>query len=836
MLLLALRTLRYRAGGFVASFVALFFGTVLVMACGGLMETGIRTAVPPQRLVAADVVVTGDQSHPEPIRLDATLVTRIRSVPGVADAVPDVSFPAALLRDGMPVTDGDQQIGHAWASAALGRYGIRDGAAPAEHEIAVDTATATRAGVGVGDQVDVVVRGTPARFRVSGVVSADQIIAGALFFAEPDVARIVPAGDQVDAIGVLAAPGFQSGQLRDALATALKDTPTTLLTGDERGLAEFASAADGGETMIVLAGVFGGLAVLVAIFVVASILGLSVQQRQQEMALLRAIGGTPGQLRRLLLGETMMIGLLAAAAAYPFGRPVGRFLFDQLADGGVAPPAIVFHQGFVPTLVGSAVTMLTALLAAWAAGWAAARTRPTEALVEAGLQRRWVSWPRILFAVLFLAGGMALTLVTALVMKGPVAASTAGPTAMLWATGFALLGPGLTRVIVLVLYVPLRAMCGLSGHLALLNARTRRIRTAGMIMPIMLATGLATSLLYLQTSQSEAADRAYTENLRADAALVSTAGGFPVNLVRSVRTLPGVGQASAVVNSEGYLESEEVAETGYRETVPLQGITADGADRTAPVALTAGTLADLRGDTVALATTSARHFGYELGDTVPLWLGDNTRVSAKVVALFAARHGFETMLAPAELVAPHTRTGLAQEILVRAAPGVAPGTLIATLADFAADHPGLRVAGQDTLRSAHAEQEQTGVWINYLLAFMIICYTVISLVNTLIVATAERRREFAVQRLIGTTRGQVLGMMSAEAVLVVVGGIILGTLVSITTLVPFNLALSDSPLPHGPLWIYLAVTGSAAALTLLATLLPTLYALRTPPVAASTTP
>ncbi|WP_250292788.1 ABC transporter permease [Frankia sp. CiP1_Cm_nod1] len=447
-----------------------------------------------------------------------------------------------------------------------------------------------------------------------------------------------------------------------------------------------------------------------------------------------------------------------------------------------------------------------------------------------------MSWPRILFAVLFLAGGMALTLVTALVMKGPVAASTAGPTAMLWATGFALLGPGLTRVIVAVLYVPLRVMCGLAGHLALLNARTRRVRTAGMIIPVMLATGLATSLLYLQTSQSAAADRAYTENLRADAALTATAGGFPVDLVRSVRTLPGVGQASAVVNSEGYLESEEVTETGYRETVPLRGITADGADRTAPVALTAGTLADMRGDTVALATTSARHFGYRLGDTVPLWLGDNTRVAAKVVALFTARHGFETMLAPAELVAPHTRTGLAQEILVRAAPDVEPGTLLAALTRFAAGHPGLRAAGQDALRSAHAQQERTGMWINYLLAFMIICYTVLSLVNTLIVATAERRGEFAVQRLTGATHGQVLRMMSAEAVLVVAGGIMLGTLVSITTLVPFSLAVSGSPLPHGPLWIYLAVTGSAAALTLSATLLPTLHALRTPPVAASVTP
>ncbi|MFG2247971.1 hypothetical protein [Spirillospora sp. NPDC048823] len=43
MFRLALRTLRFRKGGFAASFAALFLGVVIVTACGGLMESGIRT-------------------------------------------------------------------------------------------------------------------------------------------------------------------------------------------------------------------------------------------------------------------------------------------------------------------------------------------------------------------------------------------------------------------------------------------------------------------------------------------------------------------------------------------------------------------------------------------------------------------------------------------------------------------------------------------------------------------------------------------------------------------------------------------------------------------------
>jgi putative ABC transport system permease protein len=116
---------------------------------------------------------------------------------------------------------------------------------------------------------------------------------------------------------------------------------------------------------------------------------------------------------------------------------------------------------------------------------------------------------------------------------------------------------------------------------------------------------------------------------------------------------------------------------------------------------------------------------------------------------------------------------------------------------------------------------------------MIMAYTAISVVNTLVMATARRRREFGLQRLTGSTRGQVLRMMSVEAVLVAAIGIVLGTLVSTTTLVPFSLVVSGTPMPHGPLWIYLAVIGTAGLLTMIATMLPTWFSTRTRPAEAA---
>ncbi len=97
MIRLAARTLRFRAGGFLAAFLAMLLGAAMVMACGGLMETGVRTSMEAGRLADADVVVAGDPGFDVPnmgytavlterVRVEADLVDSIGAMPGVAEA------------------------------------------------------------------------------------------------------------------------------------------------------------------------------------------------------------------------------------------------------------------------------------------------------------------------------------------------------------------------------------------------------------------------------------------------------------------------------------------------------------------------------------------------------------------------------------------------------------------------------------------------------------------------------------------------------------------------------------------------------------------------------
>ncbi|MGW5743217.1 ABC transporter permease [Amycolatopsis sp. NPDC003861] len=804
MFKLALRTLRLRKGGFLATFVAVFFGALVVSACGGLMETGIRSETPVQRLAAAPIVVGGQQTielpeddpatlepddkHkfenatlPERVRLDAALAGRLRAVPGVTGVVGEVSFPAQI--------GAASALGHAWDSAVLTPYTLT-GAAPKPGEVVVDAGL----GLAVGDTLPIAAHGRVSPFRISGIAQAPQPMRdAAVFFAAPDAERLSGHPGRFDTIGVF------GGDV--AAVTAAVGDAGVVATGVDRGAFEFPETGKSGENLIVLAAVSGGLSAMVMVFVVAGTLTLSTQQRQRELALLRAVGTTPRQLRRMVLGEALVVALLAVGGAVALGPVLGEWLFGQLADHHVVPDVLRFEQGWVPAVVAAGASLLAVVGAAFVAGRRASRIRPTEALAEAAVERRWLTPIRLITAILCFGGGTALGIVTVAVMTGPVAASTAGPAVMLWAFGLAAISPGVTKLMATLLRWPVEALTGVNGRVALRNTRVGAVRAAGAVTPIMLAVGIATANIYLQTTQEAVSNQAYTEDLRADA-VVAGPGGLDPSVLGRVRATPGVASASEYVTSTVFVEKP--FDSGQHDDGrPALGVS------------------ELTGNAVEVPST----LGHRVGDTLSLRLGDGTPVDVRVTAVVDQRPGFERLVLPADLLAPHTTLGLAPQLLVQAAPGVDPAVLTARLREATAGLPVL-VGDRGTLIAAHAKGNEVGAWVNYLLVGMILAYTVISVVNTLVTATARRRREFGVQRLSGFTRGQVLRMAGVEGGLIATIAVLLGTLVAAGAIVPFCLVVTGSLLPSGPVAIYLTVLAIAVVLALVAILVPAWAATR----------
>ena len=92
-------------------------------------------------------------------------------------------------------------------------------------------------------------------------------------------------------------------------------------------------------------------------------------------------------------------------------------------------------------------------------------------------------------------------------------------------------------------------------------------------------------------------------------------------------------------------------------------------------------------------------------------------------------------------------------------------------------------------------------WISYLLAAIAIAYTAIASINTIAVAVLDRRREFGLQRLTGSTRRQVSKMLYLENLVIAAFGLVLGLVAACFSVFPIAIATRGWPIPSGPIWV-----------------------------------
>jgi putative ABC transport system permease protein len=100
-------------------------------------------------------------------------------------------------------------------------------------------------------------------------------------------------------------------------------------------------------------------AILVTLaLVIANAIGISVRERRTEMAVMKVLGFTPGQIMGLVLGEALLLGVLAG------GLTTGLAYYFINAGGGIKFPVAFFPAFYVPPAAlwwGPAIGGLTAL-------------------------------------------------------------------------------------------------------------------------------------------------------------------------------------------------------------------------------------------------------------------------------------------------------------------------------------------------------------------------------------------------------------------------------------------------------------------------------------------
>ncbi len=586
---------------------------------------------------------------------------------------------------------------------------------------------------------------------------------------------------------------------------------------------ENASTADAGdpradqrETTIVVMAMLAGNGGAITIFVVAGIFGLMIAQRRRELALFRAVGATPRQVRRMITAEAFVLAVLAGLAGCVAGVLAAGPIASMLVERGIAPDGLRPDSGIVPMLIAFSIGLVLAESAVIVAAFRAGRVRAGEALRDASLGRERLGIVRGLIGI----GFVAVAATGLLRVHGSQFAAVVVPCAIGLAIGIALLGPLVLALPAGLLSRPLRRM-GASGLLASTSMTSGRRRVSAVASAIALVVAIAGSQVVLSASARAGAEHDAAQRVTAGRVLVSDGPGLPPSLEAAVRRVPGVTGAVSVLPLDVFIMNDGLGNNGVPRTAA--GIDLQNAGGMLDLGVRRGSIARVHGSTIAISTELAHESHLGVGDALRLRLPDGANTSVQVGAVYRWSAALGHIVVGAAYARQHSVIGLDESIYIRARGADATRGL----ARLAESVPTAAVLSRHEYLGQAQSALQREAWIVWLLLVLIAGYAAISVVNTAAMAVADRRGEIRLTRLAGATRGQVLRMIAWEAVVTTVVGIAAGA--AIVAGAVWRLPATQ------PGW-HIAVPGNlcvlllvgAGLLSFVAAVVPTLFVLRRP--------
>ncbi|HEX3589027.1 MAG TPA: FtsX-like permease family protein [Pseudonocardiaceae bacterium] len=576
---------------------------------------------------------------------------------------------------------------------------------------------------------------------------------------------------------------------------------------------------DGYTGAITLLGMVLALATFLAVFIVGSTFAFTVAQRRRDLALLRLVGGSRGQLRRLLLSEASLLAVLGCGIGIPLGLVAMRIQSNLLRGLGFLPSQFTARWQDWILAVSFGVGIGVALAGVYAAARRAAKVAPLEALRATGAQQRVMTAVRWLFGLIFLAGAIALMVLAPLVGTDgaiPMSINVSITAAVALAALSPLAVPLVGRLLGLVLrWTTL-------GGLAQANLRDGVRRSASTAAPLLvlvaLVIGLSGSLSTLAVAGRADLQRSVQGDLVVDSSGVAAEriAGAPGVAVAATQVEVGT---TVVTGSEKH--DKEDVET--QDTVAL-AVDPAAYRSTHPLPLAAGSLAGLHGRTMVVGQGE----DLSLGDTATVRIGDRNLALRVVGVLPETVNGGDDYLLPRDLVPASSLAGPAQTV-VRFARGADRAAVTRAI-----EADGGRVRTMSAWLAANtSEQDKMNSGIMTVLMGLAGLYALVAVINAVVIAAADRKAEFATARVTGLDRGQVVRTALVEAGAVTTIGLLLGFLGAAGTLIGIGSAVSrftghaEFDVPWGPL----ALVGVGAFVVVgLTSVWTSLAATRTAPV------
>ncbi|WP_030225932.1 FtsX-like permease family protein [Actinoalloteichus caeruleus] len=837
MLRVALHTLWARRGLLVGSFVALCLGVALLASTGQLLSAstsgsglgGIG------RYDAAAVVVRADQEvpvqvgdrtvHPtarEERGVDPEVADRLRTTPGVTDVVADGSFALGLISEDDADTPFRDLVGAPWSNAPLTPFTVVEGEEPvAPAQAVVSRSLADADGITVGSTLrisaptgrqDVEVVGVAEPPGGTGIPGEATVL-----LDDATAASLVPDGQLPVALGVFSEE--DPARLAETIRQEFADEGLRVLHGPAKGgVAQDEIYQQGTQDITALLAMMAVIALFVSTFVVAGTFGFAVSQRTGELSLLRALGATARQLRVMLVGEALILGVLASAVGVFLGAAAAGQVAALLVDAGAAPPGFHAPTAPGPLALAFVLGLLVALAGVVGASRRGSGVSPTEPprlgqLDDSRMTRgRWITTGVCAALSALIASTMPTTAADGVVVFSFLLAVFLVLTLVSLAPLFV---PALAAIVV----TPFASLSRSSGFLASRNLRTGMRRTASTTAPVIVTVALAGTVFGATSITSATTARDSERNLAADVIVHSTtATGLPPEAAEVARAAPEVVGLASVTRTRGWVPTAT-----YARATTIGGVDPTAVRHTYRLDVTEGDPATLDGESVVVSQPVLDDTGWEHGQVVPVHFGDGRVRELRIAAVLRNSVDLPEILVTTELVAQHSRDPMTAELYLTLDRTPADDDPLTELNDALAPVGAVATPGARWLWEREVDNAQESRVFAFVLIGMAVLYTSIAIANTLLMSAGGRIPELALLRDSGATRAQLVRMMSWEAVGVVLTGALLGVLAAAVSWTGVYLALARTvdaahlAIPWGDLGV---VAGACLLVALPASLLP----------------
>jgi putative ABC transport system permease protein len=193
-----------------------------------------------------------------------------------------------------------------------------------DNEIAMREKEAKEAGLTVGSTVPI----SGKDFKVVALIKDNSYGTGIVTLASAQSILKEPLKGYQKLL-VKLAPGTDITAARADLERVIATSPVAVLNSAAETKAELNAQID---QVLLFIWALVGLALIIALFGIANTLTLSVLERTRESALLRALGLTRGQLRQMLVVESILMALIGAVVGVVLGAGFGWLLVEAISN------------------------------------------------------------------------------------------------------------------------------------------------------------------------------------------------------------------------------------------------------------------------------------------------------------------------------------------------------------------------------------------------------------------------------------------------------------------------------------------------------------------------